>query len=161
MADNVAGREAFRAIADAVRAIPEAIGTRGTKVTIRVRTYSGAVNAQGTTLTSTVDTVISPRPKVLQVSEGIPSYFGGGLFTDSTGRALAGEYEVGPITQLYDGGGYDVGDLAPASGVSKRVTVVLEGDEFQPGGEEFEVIKVDATRPFRTMLLVTRVRQGT
>ena len=161
MPDNVAGRDAFRAIADAVRAIPEAIGTRGTKVTIRVRTYSGAVNAQGTTLTSTADTVISPRPKVLQVSEGIPSYFGGGLFTDSTGRSLAGEYEVGPITQLYPGGGYDVGDLAPASGVSKRVTVVLEGDEFQPGGEEFEVIKVDATRPFRTMLLVTRVRQGT
>ena len=160
MGDNPLGREAFRAIADAARAIPEAIGTRGTEVTIRVRTYSGAVNAQGTTLTSTADTVVSPRPKVTQVSEGAPSYFGGGLFMDSTGRALAGEYEIGPITQLYASGGYDVGDLAPSSGVSKRVTVVLEGDEFQTGGEEFEVIKVDATRPFRTMLLVTRVRQG-
>lgn len=160
MGDNPLGREAFRAIADAVRAIPEAIGTRGTEVTIRVRTYSGAVGAQGTTLTSTADTVISPRPKVLQVSEGIPSYFGGGLFTDSTGRTLAGEYEVGPITQPYDGGGYDIPDLAPSSSVSKRVTMLLEDGDFQPGGEEFEIVKIDATRPFQIMMMVMRVRQG-
>lgn len=160
MADNVAGREAFRAIADAVRAIPEAIGTRGTKVTIRVRTYSGAVNAQGTTLVSTVDTEVSPRPKVRQISEGNPSYFGGGLFTDSTGRTLAGEYEIGPITQPYDGGGYDIPDLAPSSSVSKRVTMLLEDGDFQPGGEEFEIVKIDATRPFQIMMMVMRVRQG-
>ena len=160
MADNATARERFRRIADAVRAIPEAIGTRGTSVTIRVRTYSGAVGAHGTTLVTTTDTAISPRPRVVQVSEGAPSYFGGGLFTDSTGRTLAGEYEVGPITQAYPGGGYDVADLAPAGGVSRRVTLVLSGDEFDPAGEEFEVLRVDATRPFRTMLLVARVRQG-
>lgn len=160
MGDNAAGRNAFRALADAVRAIPEAIGTRGTSVTIRVRTYSGAVGAQGTSVATTTDTVVSPRPRVSQVSEGAPSYFGGGLFTDSTGHTLAGEYEIGPITSGYLGGGYDVGDLAPAGGVAKRVTVVLAGDEFDPAGEEFEVVRIDATRPFRTMLLVARVRQG-
>ena len=160
MGDNATARDAFRALANACRAIPETFGTRSTGVTVRVRTYSGAVGAQGTALSSTVDTVLSPRPRVRQVIEGTPSYFGGGIFTDSTGRVLAGEYEVGPITQEFPGGGYSPADLAPAGSVSKRVTIVLTGDEFQSNGEEFEVIKVDATRPFRTMLLVTRVRQG-
>lgn len=151
----------FRALADAVRAIPEAIGTRTTSVTIRVRTYSGAVGAQGVTLSTTTDTLVTPRPRVSQVSEGRGSYFGGGIFTDSTGRVLAGEYEIGPITQDFPGGGYAPADLAPAGGVSKRVTLLLAGDEFQAGGEEFEILKLDATRPFRTMILVARVRQGT
>lgn len=161
MADNVAARDAWRALANACRAIPESFGTRSTSVTVRVRTYSGAVGAQGTTLSNTADSVLSPRPRVRQVIEGNPSYFGGGIFTDSTGRVLAGEYEVGPITQEFPGGGYSPTDLAPAGGVSKRVTIILDGDEFQTGGEEFEIVKLDATRPFRTMLLVTRVRQGT
>jgi hypothetical protein len=160
VANNATANAAFRRIANAVRGIPEQFGTRNTTVTVRVRAYSGAVGAQGTTLTGTADTVLTPIPKVTQVIEGTPSYFGGGIFTDSTGRVLAGEYEVGPVTQEFPGGGYAPTDLAPAGSVSKRVTIVLTGDEFQSGGEEFEVIKVDATRPFRTMLLVTRVRQG-
>lgn len=161
MANNTTANAAYRRIANAVRGIPEQFGTRNTLVTVRVRTYSGAVGAQGTTLTATADTVLSPIPKVTQVTEGRGSYFGGGIFTDSTGRVLAGEYEVGPITQEFPGGGYSPTDLAPAGGVSKRVTIILDGDEFQSGGEEFEIVKLDATRPFRTMLLVTRVRQGT
>ena len=160
MANNTAMRDAFRGLAASVRAIPEAMGVRGTTVIVRVRTYSGAVGAQGTTLSSTTDTVLSPIPKVAQVSEGAPSYFGGGLFTDSTGRTLAAEYEIGPITSDFPGGGYTVAELAPASAVNKRVTLVLSGEEFASGGEEFEVVKVDATKPFRTMLAVVRVRQG-
>jgi hypothetical protein len=115
MGDNATARDAFRALADACRAIPETFGTRSTGVTVRVRTYSGAVGAQGTTLSSTVDAVLSPRPRVRQVIEGTPSYFGGGIFTDSTGRVLAGEYEIGPITQEFPGGGYSPADLAPAA----------------------------------------------
>jgi len=161
VANNATAAAAFRRIANAVRGIPEQFGTRNTLVTVRVRTYSGAVGAQGTTLSSTADTVLTPIPKVTQVVEGTPSYFGGGIFTNSTGRVLAGEYEVGPITQDFPGGGYSPTDLAPAGSVSKRVTIVLTGDEFQSGGEEFEIVKLDATRPFRTMLLVTRVRPGT
>lgn len=152
--------EDFRALADAVRAIPEAIGTRTTSVTIRVRTYSGAVGAQGVTVSSTTDTLVTPRPKVRQLIEGKPSYFGGGVFTDSTGRVVAGEYEIGPITQDFPGGGYTPADLAPTGAVNKRVTVLLAGDEFQSSGEEFEIVKLDASRPFRTMLAVARVRQG-
>ena len=160
MANNTAAVNAFRAIASAVRGIPETFGVRGTLVTVRVRVYSGPVGAQGTTLTSTTDTVLSPIPKVRQVSEGRGAYFGGGLYTDSTGRVLAGEYEIGPITQEFPAGGYTPTELAPAGGVSRRVTLLLAGEEFQRGGEEVAIVKLDATRPLRTMLMVVRVRQG-
>lgn len=161
MGDNAALRDAWRALADSVRVIPEQMGTRSTSVTIRVRVYSGAVGAHGVTLVSTTDTEVTPRPRVVQISEGKPSYFGGGVFTDSTGRVVAGEYAIGPITPSYPGGGYDATDLAPAGAVNKRVTVLLAGDEFQTGGEEFEILKLDATAPLHVMLAVARVRQGT
>jgi hypothetical protein len=136
VANNATAAAAFRRIANAVRGIPEQFGTRNTLATVRVRTYSSAVGAQGTTLSSsTADTVLTPIPKVTQAVEGTPSYFGGGIFTDSTGRVLAGEYEVGPITQ--DSPRRRVParrTLAPAGSVSKRVTTVPTGDEFQSGG---------------------------
>lgn len=159
MADNAAARDAFRSLADACRRIPETFGVRGTSVTIRVRTYTQPVGETGATATAT-DTVLDPRPRVRQVSEGQRGYFGGGVLASSTGALRVGEYEIGPITQEFPGGGYAPTDLAPAGSVSSRVTVVLEGDEFASGGEEFEVVQMDAARPFRTMLLVSRVRQG-
>lgn len=159
MADNASAREAFRALADSVRRIPETLGTRGTAVTIRTRTYTAPVGES--TATATVsDVVLDPRPRVRQVSEGQRGYFGGGVLSASTGALRVGEYEIGPITQDFPGGGYTPSDLAPTGGVTKRITVVLEGDEFTAGGEEFEIVQMDATRPFRTMLLVARVRQG-
>lgn len=142
-----------------MRAIPEQFGTRTTTVTIRLRTYTAPVGESTATATTT-DTVLSPVPKVTQISEGQRGYFGGGVLASSTGELRVGDYEIGPITQEFPGGGYSPTDLAPAGGVTKRVTVLLAGDEFSSGGEEFEIVHMDATRPFRTMLLVRRVRQG-
>ena len=160
MADNPLMREALRAAANRGRIAAESVGVRPVLVSVRVRVYNGPVGASGTTLVSTTDTALNPRPKVRMVSEGRGGYFGGGLYTDSTGRVLAGEYEVGPITQDFPGGGYTPAELLPTGSVSRRVTLVLAGDGFQSGGEEFEAVKMDASRPFRTMLLVVRVRQG-
>lgn len=159
MANNTAARDAFRSIADACRRIPETLGVRGTTVTIRVRTYTQPVGETGAT-TTTDNTLLSPNPKVRQVSEGQRGYFGGGVLASATGELRVGDYEIGPITQEFPGGGYSPTDLAPAGGVTARPTVLLEGDEFSSGGEEFEIVHMDATRPFRTMLLVRRVRQG-
>lgn len=159
MANNDTAAFAFRALAASMRAIPEQLGTRNTLVTIRVRTYTAPVGESGVT-TTTTDTVLSPVPKVSQVSEGQRGYFGGGVLASSTGELRVGDYEIGPITQDFPGGGYAPTDLAPAGGVTKRVTVLLTGDEFSAGGEEFEIVQMDATRPFRTMLLVRRARQG-
>jgi len=160
MSDNSSAREAWRSIADACRRIPEELGTRSTKVTVRVRAYSGPVGQTGVTVSSTTDTVLDPRPRVRQVSEGQRGYFGGGVLSASTGALRIGEYEVGPVTQDFPGGGYAPSDLAPAGGATKRVTLLLEGEEFASGGEEFEIVHMDATRPLRTMLLAARVRQG-
>lgn len=160
MADNATARDGWRALADACRRIPETFGTRSTSITIRLRTYTAPVGESTATATTT-DTILDPRPRVRQVSEGQRGYFGGGVLASATGELRVGDYEIGPITQELPGGGYSPTDLAPAGGVTKRVTVLLQGDEFSSGGEEFEIIRMDATRPFRTMLLVRRVRQGT
>lgn len=159
-ANNTAAVNGFRAIADSVRRIPEQLGQRPTSVTIRVRTYSAAVGAQGTTLVSTTDTALDPRPKVVEVSDGQPSYFGGGTISLSSGNLVAGVYEIGPITQEYPGGGYAQDEVAPPSAYTKRVTVLLDGPEFSTGGEEFDVDAADFTRPQRGMLRVVRTRQG-
>lgn len=160
MADNAAFRASLRSVCDAARRIPEALGQRPTTVTLRTRTYSAGVAASGATLTSTADTVLSPRPKVTQVTDGQRSYFGGGTLVANDGAALAGCYEIGPITQDFPGGGYAQGSVLAAGATTKRLTVVLEGDEFSTGGEEFEVTQADWTRPHRGMLQVIRTRQG-
>jgi hypothetical protein len=159
-ANNTGALAGFRAIADAVRRVPETLGQRTTQVTLRVRTYSGPVGANGVTLVSTADTIVDPRPKVVQVTEGQRSYFGGGTVAASDGIALAGVYEIGPLTQDFPGGGYTQNDVVLAGVVTKRFTVLLEGDEFTAGGEEFMVNDADFTRPQRGMLRVTRTRQG-
>ena len=159
-ANNLGALYSFRAIADTVRRVPETLGQRTTLVTLRTRTYSGPVGAQGTTLLSTQDTVLDPRPKVTQISDGARSYFGGGTVAASNGELLAGAYEIGPITQDFPGGGYQQNEVVLAGAVTKRFTVLLEGDEFTAGGEEFMVTGADFTRPQRGMLQVVRTRQG-
>lgn len=158
--NNTAALYGFRALADSVRRIPETLGQRTTKVTLRVRSYSGPVGANGTTLSSTTDTVLDPRPRVRQVTDGQRSYFGGGSLAASDGIALAGVYEIGPITQDFPGGGYTQGDVVIAAATNARFTVLLEGDEFASGGEEFEITASDFTHAQRGMLQVTRTRQG-
>ena len=159
-ANNTAAVNGFRAIANNVRRIPEQLGQRPTAVTIRVRVYSAAVGATGTALVSTTDTVLDPRPKVVKVTDGQPSYFGGGTVSLSNGTLVAAVYEIGPVTQAFPGGGYAQDEVAPAGAYTKRVTVLLEGTEFTTGGEEFEVDSADFTRPQRGMLRVVRTRQG-
>ena len=85
---------------------------------------------------------------------------GGGSLALSDGTGRAGVYEIGPITQAFPGGGYTQSEVVPAGSTVTRVTIVLEGDEFTTGGEEFEITGSDFTRPQRGMLQVTRTRQG-
>lgn len=160
MADNAGLRAAHRRAADAGRRAAEAAGARPTKVTIRTRTYSGAVNAAGTTLLSTSDVVLSPRPKVVPAGEGESSLYGGGLEAHP-GTLGARSFVVGPITLDYPGGGYSLATLLPAESPSTRVTLVLEGDGFEASGEEFDLVaQPDASRPHQITLTVARSRQG-
>lgn len=160
MADNATIREAHRRAADVGRRAAESAGARGTTVTIRVREYSAPVGTSGASVSSTTDVVLDPRPKVSKTREGRSSYFGGSILGDSNGRMVAGEYDVGPITQDFSEGGYTPADLAPTGSATRRVTVVLGGEEFRGGAEEFEIVAMDATRPHQIRLQVGRVRQG-
>lgn len=157
MADSPSLRRAHRAAADAGRRAAESVGARPTSVTIRTRTYTGSVNADGVSLSTTSDLVLSPRPKVTASGDGASSYYGGSPAVD---RALAREYTVGPITLAYDGGGYTLSQLAPSPSPSVRVTYVLEGNDFESGGEEFELTGYDASRPHQVVLRLARTRQG-
>lgn len=156
MADSPSLRRAHRAAADAGRRAAEAVGARPASLIVRTRTYSAAVHANGTTLSSTSDLTITPRPKVVPVGDGDSSFYGG---SPAVPRATAREYLVGPITLSYDGGGYSLAQLAPTSSTSTRVTYVLSGDDFVTD-EEFDLAGYDASRPHQVTLRLVRTRQG-
>lgn len=137
---------------DTLRTIPADLGLRANVVQVRVRTYSGAVNADGTTLSSTTTTTLSPAPKVRRLSEGQGSYFGGGTLDASNGTALAEELEVGPITPDYATGGYTLAELAPAGASNKRVDLLIDSVAYT-------IFDADDTQPFRVMLKVRRATQ--
>lgn len=102
-------RTALLKTADKVRAIASkpSIDERTTSVTIRRRVTSGGQLGRvgdGGGVSST-DLVLSPRPKVREVSQR--------EITGSGGRYQAGDVKVGPITPTYSAGGYTEEQLAP------------------------------------------------
>lgn len=152
-------RAAHRAAADAGRRAAEAVGARPTRVYIRTRTYTAAIHASGTTLVSTADVELSPRPRVRQLGAGDASFYGGG---PGAAPGLAGTrvYEVGPITLDYTGGGYSLASLCPGESTSTRVSYVLIGDDFD-ADEEFDLVAPpDASRPHQVILRMGRAKQG-
>lgn len=157
MPDSLTLRHAHRAAADAGRRAAESVGARPTSVIVRTRTYSGAIHADGTSLSTTSDLTLSPRPKVVPVGDGDSSFYGG---SPAVPRAMAREYLVGPITLSYNGGGYTLAQLAPTSSTTTRVSYVLSGDDFD-GDEEFDLAGYDASRPHQVTLRLVRTRQGT
>lgn len=151
--------DAHRRAADAGRRAAESAGARTTSVTVRVRSYSGAIGASGSVLSSQVDTVLNPRPRVRQLGAGESSFYGGGPGTGAS-TSSARVYEIGPITLTYSGGGYSIADIAPAESASVRVSYLLSGDDFDTDEEFFLVAPPDASRPHQVMLRVARAQQG-
>lgn len=158
MADNPAARAAHRAAALTGRRAAERAGVRSTAVSVVVETWSGPLGMATSTLLSTSTLVLSPRPKVTPATER-GGYFGGGNTAVSGGRLIAGTYRVGPITLACATGGYTVEQLAPSGAAAKRIYYLLEGDEFTSGGERFELVDVDASRPHQATLTVERTAQ--
>jgi hypothetical protein len=101
-------RQHLNRVAERIRALPVRLGERPTTVTIEVREWSGRRVGDGS-LMSTTSTVITPAPKVREVS--LREIAGSG------GRYEAGDVRVGPITPAYDTGvatgGYTSAQLAP------------------------------------------------
>lgn len=164
MADSPTDRDAWRSLVGLGEALSESFGVRPTAVTLRVRRYSGPVHVHGTTLTSTTDTVVTPRPRVRQVRQGPKAdqvaYRDEAQLTDATGQPVTLRYEVGPIPQAFEGGGYSAADFTPTDDPTRRVTVVLAGDDFGAVPVEFEVVRTSADDPLTFTLVVQRTRQG-
>jgi hypothetical protein len=151
-------RARYRKAADRGRRVAAAHGQRETTVTIRVLTYSGTIGLAGVTLTSTADTVLDPSPKVARVG-GAASFVGAGFVAASAGHLAADEYEIGPITPPFPGGGYSLAQLFPAGAAHKRVLVVLAGEHFDGAGEYFEPIEdPDSARAQHNTFRVRSVR---
>jgi len=158
MADNPTARAAHRRAADAGRKAAESAGARPTKVSVITKTYSAGIGFAGTTLVSTTTLVLSPRPKVIS-GASVSSYFGGGRAAGSSGRLEANQYLIGPITLSYPGGGYTTSQIVPLGSDRIEVSYLLEGPEFLDGGELFDLVSVDATRPHQVMIVVQRAPQ--
>jgi hypothetical protein len=114
-------RSALLKVADKVRALPSrpSWDVWPTSLTIRVRTWEGGrIGTEGGT--TDVDLVISPKPRVKDVSQR--------EIAGSGGRYEAGDVRVGPITPQYAGGGYTPAQLAPPVGSNGvEVLYVLSG----------------------------------
>lgn len=152
--------DAIRRAANAGRTAAEA-WVRPTTVTITVTTYSGPVGASGSGVVSTSTTTLAPRPKVAQAGDGGSSAFGGGYASTSAAGLVATEYEIGPITLAYPGGGYDVDDVLPVGDVTKEIAITLAGGAFESTGELFEVVpgSLVATRAHQFNFRVRRTQQ--
>lgn len=153
-------RDDLLPVLDEVRGLAGELGLRTITVTVRVRVYSAPPGVVGAAVTSTTSTTLTPTPRVRPArvqrdDEAVVD----GPFTDSTGQPRLLRYEVGPITPAYPGGGYTVASLMPSDDLTRRVTIVLAGGQHGDG-EEYSVVRVDDTKPFRVMLTVERTRQG-
>jgi hypothetical protein len=156
MADNAAARDRHRAAAAYGRRAAESAGVRAIVVKLVVEAYSGAINVPASTLSTTTTTTIDPRPRVRRVGEK-DTLYGVGYLAATSGRLTGRDYAVGPMTLDFVGGGYTTADLMPGGGVSKRVYLLLSGDDFD-GDERFEITGCDASRPHQVNLVVSATR---
>jgi len=152
----------LRGAADYGRRAIDRLGMRQCTVTIRIENWSAPIGTSGATALAPTDVVLIPNPKVREAAEGSPSWFAGGSLAAAVGMTNPTIFEVGPISQQYIGGGYLQTQLLPAlTDTTHRVLLLLDdgGNEFASGGEVVRVLKCDATRPLRIMILAARTGQ--
>jgi len=106
----------YRRIADRVRRIPDQYGVRPFRVFLRLETWSGGETGVGTA--TTVETEITPRPKVRHAN---PREIALGL-------CQGGDYVVGPFTPSYVGGGFPVSALSPTTTEGQTLSLVLRNE---------------------------------
>lgn len=140
-------RTRMLAVADRVRAIPARLDERPTTVTIRTRTWAGGLPGREGATTH-VDVVLTPTPKVREISQR--------EIVNSGGRYQAGDLRVGPITPAYTGGGYTEAQLAPVV-TSDAVEVVYVLAGYISG--EYARVDLSQDRSHSWFLTLTRTRR--
>lgn len=145
-------RDELNAVADGVRALAGSsdIDERPTTVTIRQRTWDGGRVRFGNA--TDVDLVLTPNPKVRQLTQQ-EVYAAGGLYQ-------TGDVRIGPITPAYStsssSGGYTAAQLKPVittDGV--ELLYVLSGQMIG----EHKLVNLDNGKAHAWFLVVRRDRR--
>lgn len=148
---------------DRIRGIRARFGMATIRVKLRVETWTGDINTAGVTASNT-DALMSPQPKCVMVGEEVAAFYGRGDADPVTGSPTAAVYEIGPITPEHTSGGYSVLDLLSNTTptAARRCLVLLAGDGLGATTTTdvlFEIVKVDSSRAFRTMIIVRQAAQ--
>ncbi|MFO0610793.1 MAG: hypothetical protein U0324_46960 [Polyangiales bacterium] len=153
-------RDDLLPVLNELRGLADEFGLRTIAVTVRERVYSLPPGTVGATVTATNDTALTPAPAVRPAREHrADEAIVDGPYADATAQPRTLRYEVGPITPAHVGGGYSAAQLMPGDSETRRVTLVLSGGQHGEG-EEYRVVRLDDSKPFRIMLVVERARQG-
>jgi len=153
-------RDELLPVLNELRGIGDELGLRPITVTVRERLYSLPPGTVGAVVTATNNTALTPTPAVrLARQHRDDEAILEGPYADATGQPRSLRFEVGPITPAHVGGGYAAAQLMPGDTETRRVTIVLAGGQHG-AGEEYRVVRVDDTKPFRIMLTLERTRQG-
>lgn len=142
-------RDDLLPVVDSLRDLPNQFGLRRYTVTLRSRTWPGGAPGLGTPVS--VDTVITPPPKVRSLSPK--------EIADSGGAYLDGDFMVEKITPSYVSpttGGWSPAVLHQHPGsLAQDCLIVLMGDE---GMVECEPVKFWWDRPFNYRVVVRAKR---
>ncbi len=141
-------RERLLSSVDRIRAIPGRFGLHRYQVWVRVTTYSGSRVGVGTaTITDTRLLVGGKDPHVKEVrSKDIVA---------GTAELGSAEYDIGPLTPEFAGGGTLTNTINPAKGTSPGTTeYLLKGPGLPTDGLLCIRVSDDTDRPFRYMVRV-------
>jgi hypothetical protein len=139
-------------IVESIRGIPGDIGLRVfTVAAIRIVQWSGTRVGLGNSSYSEVPIAVASgkyAPKIRQLSQEDIVRSGGDL--DSV------QYEIGPVTPSFIGGGYSLAVLDPVSVNPSEVFFRIVGPGTAAGGDWFVRTSAKRDKPFRYMLTVKK-----
>ena len=136
---------------DSLRAIPGDLGFRPYQVWVRKTTWSGERPGLGAvSVTDTRLLVGGQNPKVRQVKS--KDVVAGQL------EMISGQWDIGPLTPPFPGGGVSLAILDPESSTTPTTTLfLLKGPGMPPDGLLCQRISEDVDRPLREVVRVQSI----
>lgn len=143
---------------DAIRGIPDQLGTRLYDVSIRVRSWSGSRPAVDNSSSSDADAAFgvdagTHRTRVVQLTSR-DLIASGGNYSDA-------DLKVGPLTPKYAGGGFEPSDFDPEpTSAPVEIFFKIVGPGMRAGGSWFKKINTNVVgTPFRYTFIVRAVAE--
>lgn len=135
---------------DQLRAIPGSLGFRPYQVWVRTTTYAGVRATSAATVTETRLLVGGQNPKVREVRRKDVAA--------GTSEFVSAEYEIGPLTPEFPGGGVSQSTLDPEkTSAAGTVLFVLKGPGLPTTGLLCQRVDDSLDRPLRAMIRVRSI----